>query len=82
MCIRDRFRAAIIANPREPNAHFGLGYLLWKQGNFAEAAAELEAEIENDPTQMQAHAYLGASYERLKQYDKAEPELLAAIRCV
>ncbi len=74
-----QFRAAITANPREPNAHFGLGYLLWKQSNFAGAAAEFNAEIANDPNQMQAQAYLGACYERLKQYDKAQKELLAAI---
>jgi tetratricopeptide (TPR) repeat protein len=26
------FRAAVLANPKEPSVHFGLGYLLWTQG--------------------------------------------------
>ena len=26
------FRAAVAANPKEPNVHFGLGYLLWTKG--------------------------------------------------
>jgi tetratricopeptide (TPR) repeat protein len=32
------FRSAVQANPREPNVHFGLGYLLWKQMQYQEAA--------------------------------------------
>jgi hypothetical protein len=31
------------------NVHFGLGYLLWKQHHFDEAAKEFQAELENDP---------------------------------
>src|SRR5271165_4513952 len=38
----EQFRAAVRANPKEPNVHFGLGYLLWAQSRFAEAAPEFQ----------------------------------------
>jgi tetratricopeptide (TPR) repeat protein len=74
----EQFRAAARANPKEPNVHFGLGYLLWTESQFPEAAKEFEAELENDPTHPQARAYLGNAYVQLNQYDKALPELLKA----
>src|SRR5437588_7633334 len=53
------FEAAAKAAPREPNVHFGLGYLYWKQHKYDEAKAELEAELSIDPAHAQALAYLG-----------------------
>ncbi len=55
------FRAAVQANPREPNVHFGLGYLLWKQNQYTEAAKEFQAEIDNEPKHAQAMLYLADS---------------------
>jgi tetratricopeptide (TPR) repeat protein len=52
------FRAAVAANPKEPNVHFGLGYLLWTQKIYPEAAREFQAELENDPRHVQAIVYL------------------------
>jgi tetratricopeptide (TPR) repeat protein len=43
------FRAAVQANPKEPNAHFGLGYLLWTQMQYQEAIQEFQAELDNTP---------------------------------
>ena len=74
----EQFRSAVRANPKEPNVHFGLGYLLWKQSKVAEAATEFHAEIVNNPTQTNARAYLGDSYVILSKYAEAEPELLKA----
>ena len=71
----EQFRAATKADPQEPNAHFGLGYLLWKQHHFDEAASEFRAELENNPKHFQARAYLGDSYVELNDYEKAWPEL-------
>ncbi len=71
----EQFRAAATANPKEPNVHFGLGYLLWKEQHFAEAAKEFQAELDNDPADQRARAYLGDSLVELNQYEQAQPEL-------
>ena len=71
----EQFRAAATANPKEPNVHFGLGYLLWKEQHFAEAAKEFQAELDNDPADQRARAYLGDSLVELNQYEQARPEL-------
>lgn len=69
------FRAAIQANPREPSAHFGLGYLLWTQELFPEAAAEFQAELANDPNHLQASLYLADCDIQLNRQQEARPLL-------
>jgi Flp pilus assembly protein TadD len=54
-----QFRAAAKVAPNEPDLHFGLGYLLWKQRQFDEAEAEFKLELEQNPNHPQALAYLG-----------------------
>lgn len=71
----EQFRAAARADPHQLNVHFGLGYLLWKQHHFDEAAKEFQAELENAPGQQQALAYLGDSLVELNQYEQAQPVL-------
>ena len=75
----EQFRAAVRANPKEPNAHFGLAYLLWAQSRFEEAAKEFQAELDNDAKHGQARAYLGDCYVQLNEFDKAKPELEKAV---
>lgn len=75
----EQFRAAVRSNPKEPNVHFGLAYLLWTQNHFSEAAKEFQAELDNDPQHLQARAYLGDSYVHLNDYAKAQPELEKAV---
>jgi len=69
------FRAAAKANPREPNVHFGLGYLLWTNGDYPEAAKEFQAELSNDPQHLQAMLYLGDAQMQMSQMDQASPLL-------
>lgn len=69
------FRAAVKANPKEPNVHFGLGYLLWTQKIYPEAAKEFEAELANDPNHVQAMLYLADSRIQLNQPGDAKPLL-------
>ncbi len=71
----EQFRMAAKANPKEPNVHFGLGYLLWKQKQFDEASREFEAELDNDPQNVQALQYLGDSYIELTDLQKARAVL-------
>lgn len=73
------FRAAVAANPKEPNAHFGLGYLLWKQGQYGEAAQEFQAEIDNVPMHLGALRYLADSLIQLNRPNDAQPLLEKAI---
>ncbi|HEX4320437.1 MAG TPA: tetratricopeptide repeat protein, partial [Acidobacteriaceae bacterium] len=74
------FRAAIAANPKEPNVHFGLGYLLWTQGHANEAAAEFQAELDNDPEHIQAMLYLADSRIQMNQMGNARPLLEKVVK--
>jgi tetratricopeptide (TPR) repeat protein len=69
------FRAAIAVNPKEPNVHFGLGYLLWKQNQYPEAAQEFQAELANTPGYTQAMLYLADSEIQMNRMEQARPLL-------
>jgi tetratricopeptide (TPR) repeat protein len=75
-----QFRAAAKTNPQEPNVHFGLGYLLWGQSQYEEAAQEFQAELNNDPNHAQALIYLGDADLKLNHPDAALPLLKKAIQ--
>jgi tetratricopeptide (TPR) repeat protein len=70
-----QFRAAVKANPNEPDVHFGLGYLLWTQRQYEEAASELQAELTNNPNQIQALVYLGDAQMQMGHPEAALPIL-------
>ena len=74
-----QFRAAVKANPREPNVHFGLGYLLWTQGQYDEAVFEFKAELANVPNHAQALTYLADTLIKLNHSSDARPLLEKAI---
>lgn len=76
----EQFRAAVKADPREPNVHFGLGYLLWTQNQFEEASKEFQAELENVPGNAQAMALLADCYMQLNRADEAGPLLQQALK--
>jgi tetratricopeptide (TPR) repeat protein len=52
------FQAAAKADPKMPNVHFALGYVLWTQNHIEEAAKEFSAELANTPDHPQALIYL------------------------
>jgi tetratricopeptide (TPR) repeat protein len=76
----EQFRAAVKADPREPNVHFGLGYLLWTQNQFDEAAQEFEAELVNVPEHAQALAFLADSYMQTNRSERAMPLIEKALK--
>src|SRR5581483_10897812 len=76
----EQFRAAVKANPKEPNVHFGLGYLLWTKAQYAEAAGEFKAELANVPDHGQALLYLADSNIKLNHPELALPLLRKALR--
>ena len=69
------FRAAIAANPKEPKAHFGLGYLLWTQKQYPEAVHEFQAELNNTPDYTQAMLYLADADIQMNKMQDAGPLL-------
>jgi len=69
------FRAAVAANPKEPNVHFGLGYLLWTQKQYPEALQQFQAELDNDRNHAQSLVYLGDCYLQLNNPTEARPRL-------
>ncbi|HTA81223.1 MAG TPA: tetratricopeptide repeat protein [Terracidiphilus sp.] len=68
-------RAAVQADPKAPNVHFALGYVLWTQGHADEAAQEFQAEIDNDPQHIQAILYLADARIQMNQPEGARPLL-------
>src|SRR3569833_2586129 len=76
----EQFRAAVQADPKMPDVHFGLGYLLWGQLKFDEAAKELEAELGNNPDHAQAMTYLADCHIQLNNPEPALPLLEKAVR--
>jgi len=74
------FRAAVQVNPKEPNVHFGLGYLLWTLKQYDEAAKEFQAELDNDPDHIQALLYLADCEIQMQQMQAAEPILTKALK--
>lgn len=75
-----QFRAAVKADPKQPNVHFGLGYLLWTQNQYQEAARQFQLEVDNFSNDAQALAYLADSNVRLNRFDAARPALEKAMR--
>ena len=73
------FRAAVQANPREPNVHFGLGYLLWTQKQYPEAITEFQAELANDPNHAQSMLYMADAEIQMNQTSDVEPLLRKVI---
>jgi tetratricopeptide (TPR) repeat protein len=73
------FRAAIKANPNEPAVHFGLGYLLWTQSKYEEAAKEFQAELAIVPNHAQSMAFLADSDMQTGHAEEARPLLEKAI---
>lgn len=76
------FRAAIAVNPKEPNVHFGLGYLLWTKGQYPEAAEQFQAELDNNPKHTQAMLYLADSQLQNNKPDPALPLIQKVIALV
>lgn len=76
----EQFRAAVRADPKMPDVHFGLGYLLWSKRRYEDAIPEFQAELENNPSHAQALTHLADCDVYLSRADSAAPLLEKAIR--
>jgi tetratricopeptide (TPR) repeat protein len=75
----EQFRAAVKSDPRMPDVHFGLGYLLWSKHRYEEAVPEFQAELANNPNHVQAMAHLGDAEMKLSHPEAAVPLFKNAI---
>jgi tetratricopeptide (TPR) repeat protein len=55
----ENFRKALDGDPGDPDYHFNTGYVLWKRGDFAEAADRFRAVLDRNPEDAQATLLLG-----------------------
>jgi tetratricopeptide (TPR) repeat protein len=76
----EQFRAAVKADPKWPNAHYGLGYLLWTQNQCEEAQKEFQAELDNVPDNPQAMSFLADCKVQLGQTSEALPLIEKALK--
>jgi len=74
------FRAAVAAKPADPDAHFGLAFLLMIQNRFGDAAPEFEADLSIDPGNAQARVFLGDCYIHMNDTQRAQAELERAVK--
>lgn len=74
-----QFRAAVRADPKMPDVHFGLGYLLWGKRQYQDAAPELQAELDNNPNHAEAMTYLADCNMHLGHPEVAAPLLERAV---
>jgi tetratricopeptide (TPR) repeat protein len=73
------FEAAAKASAVPLEAHFGLGYLYWKQRRYVEAIREFQAELKTQPEHGQALTYLGDAEMRMEHQKLAEELLRRAL---
>ncbi|WP_348263080.1 tetratricopeptide repeat protein [Telmatobacter sp. DSM 110680] len=76
----EMFRKAVKAKPSEPNVHFGLGYLLWSQKQYAEAIPEFQAELANDPNHAQSLLYIADAKIQMNQPEDAAQLLEKSVK--
>jgi tetratricopeptide (TPR) repeat protein len=55
----DNFRKALDGDESDPDYWFNLGYALWKQGHFTEAAQKFRATLDRSPSDQEATIMLG-----------------------
>jgi tetratricopeptide (TPR) repeat protein len=75
-----QFRNAVKADPKVPGVHFGLGYLLWAQSKYEEAAEQFQLEAQNSPNDAESVAYWADSNVRLNRADVARPLVERALK--
>ncbi|MFA6541941.1 MAG: tetratricopeptide repeat protein [Bacteroidota bacterium] len=66
-----RMKRAILLDPKEPEYRKLKGIAHYNRGEFKNAIKEFETVLKYDDEDDQAAYYLGASYENLKQFDRA-----------
>jgi tetratricopeptide (TPR) repeat protein len=74
------FEAAAAIAPGQPNVHFGLGYLYWKNHQYDKASDQFRLEIQEGGSVEKSEAYLGDIALRQEKPDQARDHLERAVR--
>jgi tetratricopeptide (TPR) repeat protein len=72
-------KAVVAKSPAEPNVHFAIGYIYWSQQKDDEAEREFRLELDHDPANAQAWAWLADVLIRRNDFQKAKPLLDKAL---
>lgn len=76
----DAATRAVAANGENPYAHYQVGLVANRQGNFERAAAAFERSVELKPDLAYAHYYAGIASQRLKHIAKLSEHLETFLR--
>jgi len=74
------FQAAVRSHPKDPVAHFGLGYVYLMQEKYAEAVPPLQRATQLAPREPAGFGNLGIAYLHLNELEKAESALARAVQ--
>jgi tetratricopeptide (TPR) repeat protein len=66
---------AIRLHPAFPEARYGMGLLLQREGHWEESIPELQAAIRHKADYAQAHYHLGLAYSRTGRKEQAKSEM-------
>lgn len=72
------FMKSVEINPRDGAAYINLGHLLFEEGRYRPAIERLEQGLERAPESAVGHFFLGSTYMKLGDLEKAEPNLKTA----
>lgn len=69
------FRKSIQEDTSNPDAHFGLAYVLFRQDKLDQAIEEYQTGMKIEPEDPDSHYYLGLIYNEKNMLDQAREEL-------
>ena len=75
-----RFRHAVESAPERPQAYFGMAMVYLEQESSEEVVVSLEKALGVDPSYVPARAYLGIEYMKRYDIERAEEELVNALK--
>ncbi|MFO0775859.1 MAG: tetratricopeptide repeat protein [Nitrospiraceae bacterium] len=73
------FQKAVQMNPKNRDAHYGLGHIYAQQGKYEEAEASFRKVLSIDPEHSESHTYLGQVLTHRARWAEAVEEYKAAL---
>ncbi len=73
------FQKSVQLNPKNRDAHYGLGHIYAQQGKYEEAEREFRTVLDLDPEHSESHTYLGQVLAQRKRWPEAIEAFKAAL---